>query len=83
MMMLYNTLFTKGAARSLLLTRQPSLLCMALASLCRRKRSGFTFPCTDRVTRLVNSKHKHIECLDPSTDFPAVGLLAGPLYKLV
>ena len=50
----YNKLFTARFTQSVLGNKKSSLLCMALANSGRPKKSGYLFPCTDRVTLLVN-----------------------------
>ena len=57
MMMPSDKLFTNLAIRSVLGNSLPSLLCTAFASWAIQKRSGSVFPCTDRVTRLLNSNY--------------------------
>ena len=52
-----NKLFTSRAARSILGNSKPPLLCTALASSGRTKRSSLVFSRADLLTWLVNSKY--------------------------
>ena len=56
MMVACNELFINYVTRFVLGNMKPSLLCTVLASSGGTKRSGFVFPFTVRVPRLVTGK---------------------------
>ena len=57
-MMAYNKRFTNQVTRSVLEIRSPHFYARPSQARALRKRSGFVFPGTDRVTWLVNRYHK-------------------------
>ena len=57
-----NKLFTNPGYSVRTCKYEALTFCTALASSGRTKRSGFVFPCTDRVTPLLNSKCKSDKC---------------------
>ena len=54
MMLLYNKRFTNRVTRAALEIRSPHFYARPSQDRAVRKRSGFIFPTTDRVTQLVN-----------------------------
>ena len=56
--MSYNKRFTNRATRSVLEIRNPQFCARPSQARAVRKRSGFVFPSTDRVTRLVNRYYR-------------------------
>ena len=57
-MMAYNKRFTNRVTRSVLEMRNPHFYARPSQARAIHKRSGFVFPSTDRVTRLVNRYEK-------------------------
>ena len=54
-----NKRFTNQVTRSVLEIRSPHFYARPSQARAVQKRSGFVFPSTDRVTRLVNRHYSH------------------------
>ena len=61
MMMASNKQFTNRVTQSVLEIRSPNFYARPSQARAVRKRSGFVFPSTDRVTRLVNRQAKPLK----------------------
>ena len=59
-MMQYNKRFTNHVTRFVLEIRSPHFYARLSQARAARKRLGFVFPSTDRVTRLVNRKYQDL-----------------------